>query len=113
MGLGEWAGRTSGLALAAHPVYIECMTTPRKLSSEDHEFFTQLARVIFVNPFSEERARVDAGIAGKPEIARLPEEQRVICVHAAIHATIHAPIYATILRKYYLTKLLLYAIIMM
>ena len=44
-----------------------CMAKPMQLEAEDRALFSQVARIVFTNPFSDERAQLDAEIAGGTE----------------------------------------------
>jgi two-component system, NtrC family, response regulator HydG len=48
-----------------------------KLTNEDREFFSLVTRAIFLNPFSDERAKIDARIAGVPGSATAEEAVRI------------------------------------
>jgi two-component system, NtrC family, response regulator HydG len=53
------------------------MKNPETLSSEDREFFSCLTQMIFVNPFSDERAQMDEKISGVPGVAKIGPGERV------------------------------------
>jgi DNA-binding NtrC family response regulator len=53
------------------------MTELARLTPEDREFFALVARAVFLNPFSDERAEIDARLAGVESVAGLSEPERV------------------------------------
>ena len=53
------------VAWGVREVYIPCMEAMARLSADDREFFAIVARAVFLNPFSDERAEADALIAGR------------------------------------------------
>lgn len=67
------------LTLAFHEraTYNACMSKKAKLTAEDREFFELVASAIFVNPFSDERARVDALIVGDTAASGADAAERV------------------------------------
>ncbi|MFW5798931.1 MAG: sigma 54-interacting transcriptional regulator [Planctomycetota bacterium] len=53
------------------------MAAKHKLTPDDRAFLEELSWVIFVNPFNDERAELDARLAGDPSVARLSDKQRI------------------------------------
>ena len=53
------------------------MNHPNTLSSDDRNFLDLISHAIFANPFSDERGRADALIAGDLQIAGEDEEIRL------------------------------------
>ncbi len=53
------------------------MARKEALSPEPRQFFKLVAQVVFTNPFSDERLKLDAEIAGDPKVAALDRRARL------------------------------------
>jgi len=66
------------------------MTQSATLAPEDREFFGLVARAVFLNPFSDERAEIDARLAGVPSVTGMSEPERVQLFLAGVTARLEA-----------------------